>query len=245
MKSTKNKQPKLGSPIDLTLSLLFLYGSHGTPFFYHTKADFAATILTRVPGIRDTPRLQMPMLDTAYDIHGHLSILLQRSLPLWRHCIRKRQVSSHAANHHLPHNVIIVGIRIHILHSAQSRVCSMAMIERPDSLCNILGQLRHFEFLSEEIEIEKRADVFLFLWVAQCFGVEPTNEQFEGEVVGVWYAESLGGGALVFLVIEGTREEGRVMAEKPFVQDPMGGFLANVDVYQTSGEKPITKLVSV
>ena len=51
----------------------------------------------------------------------------------------------------------------------------MVMVKRPHRLGDILAQFRHLELLSQEIEIEKRADIFLVLGVAQGFGVEPAD----------------------------------------------------------------------
>ena len=89
----------------------------------------------------------------------------------------------------------------------------------------------------EEVEIEEGADVFFLLGVAQRFGVEPADEELEGEVVGVGEAVGFGGDGVgvVGFVVEAGAEEGGVVAEEFFVESPAGVFCADVDVYQRGG----------
>ena len=89
----------------------------------------------------------------------------------------------------------------------------------------------------EEVEVEEGADVFFLFGVAQGFGVEPANEEFEGEVVGFGEAIGLGGDGVrvVGFVVEASAEEGGVVAEELFVEGPAGIFGADVDVYEGGG----------
>lgn len=77
------------------------------------------------------------------------------------------------------------------------------------------------------------------LRVAQGFGVEPADEELEGEVVRVREAEGFGGGGAVFFVVEAVTEEGRVVAEELFVEGPVRVFGADVDVDEGGGEESV------
>ena len=75
------------------------------------------------------------------------------------------------------------------------------------------------------------------LRVAQRFGVEPADEELEGEVVGFREAVGFGGDGVwvVGFVVEAGAEEGGVMAEELFVERPAGVFCADVDVDEGGG----------
>ena len=108
------------------------------------------------------------------------------------------------------------------------------MVERAHGLDDVVAELADFELVAEEIEVEEGADIFFLLGIAQGFGVEPADEEFEGEVFGVGQAEGLR--ALIFGV-EDVAEEGGVMAEELFVEYPVGVFGADVDVDEGVGEE--------
>lgn len=105
------------------------------------------------------------------------------------------------------------------------------MVEGAHGLDDVVGQFPDLELFGEEVEVEEGADVFFLLRVAQGFGVEPADEELEGEVVGVGEAEGFGRGGGVGFVVEAVAEEGGVVAEELFVQDPVRVFGADVDVY--------------
>ena len=74
--------------------------------------------------------------------------------------------------------------------------------------------------------------------VAYRFGVKPTDEELEGEVIGIRKAKCLGTGAGVGgFVVEACTEEGGVVAEELFVEDPVSVFRANVNVNKGVGEE--------
>ena len=56
-------------------------------------------------------------------------------------------------------------------------------------------------------------------------------------VFGVFEAKGFGGGGFGVFVIEAGGEEGGVVAEEFFVEDPMGGVFADVDVDEGVGEE--------
>ena len=60
-------------------------------------------------------------------------------------------------------------------------------------------------------------------------------------VFGVLEAESLGGGGFGVFVVEAGGEEGGVVAEEFFVEDPVGGVFADVDVDEGIGEESVKK----
>jgi len=110
------------------------------------------------------------------------------------------------------------------------------MVERAHGLDAVIAQFLDFEFFAQQIQVQQGPDVFLFLGVAQGFGVEPADKELKGEVVGVGEAEGLI--ALVFGV-EDVAEEWGVGAEELFVEDPVGVVGADVDVYEGVGEESI------
>ena len=91
---------------------------------------------------------------------------------------------------------------------------------------------------AEKVEIEKRTNVFLEYWGTDGAGVEPTDEELEGKVVGVGETVCFRGGRGVrFFVVKPGAKEGGVIAEELFVEDPMGVFGADVDVYEGGREE--------
>ena len=110
------------------------------------------------------------------------------------------------------------------------------MVERAHGLDAVIAQFLDFELFAQQIQVQQGPDVFLFLGVAQSFGVEPANKELEGKVVGVGKAERLV--TLVFR-IEDVAEEGRMGTEKLFVEDPMGVVWADIDIYKGVGEESV------
>lgn len=111
------------------------------------------------------------------------------------------------------------------------------MVECAHSLHDVVAQLGDLELLAEEVEVEQWSDVLFGLWVAQGAGVEPADEELEGEVIGVRETEGFGFALAVLFVVENFAEEGGVVAEELFVYRPVGVFGANVNVYEGCGEK--------
>lgn len=113
------------------------------------------------------------------------------------------------------------------------------MIERAHRFHDVLAQRCDLERLAEEVEIEEGADVFFLGGLADGFGVEPADEELEGEVVGVGEAVGFAaGGGVGFAVVEAGAEKGGVVAEELLVEDPVVVFGADVDVYEGVGEEP-------
>ena len=237
------------TPIGLTvvnIHVLVFDISHRNPLFHRTESDLLPpTILTDVPGIGHTPALQVPLLDTANDVHTQLSILLQRILPVRRDGITQGQVSRHAADHHLAHLVVFARVGVDVLHPPQARVGFVVVVEGAHGLDDVVAQLGDLELLAEEVEVEERSHVLFGLRVAQGAGVEPADEEFEGEIVRVGEAEGFGFALAVFLVVEDVAEEGGVVAQELFVYGPRSVFGADVDVNEGGGEESGTvKLVN-
>ena len=90
----------------------------------------------------------MPLLNTPDNIDRQLPVLLQRLLPMRRDLLRQRQIPRHAPDHHLPHRVIFLCIRIHILHPSQPRIRLIIMIKRAHSLDDIVAKLANLEFVA-------------------------------------------------------------------------------------------------
>ena len=179
----------------------------------------------------------MPLLNAANDVHTQLPVLLQCVLPVRRDSIAQCQVSCDAADHHLAHLIVFARVRVDVLHAPQARVCFVVMVECAHSLHDVVAQLGDLELLAEEVEVEQWSDVLFGLWVAQGAGVEPADEELEGEVIGVRETEGFGFALAVLFVVENFAEEGGVVAEELFVYRPVGVFGANVNVYEGCGEK--------
>ena len=230
-----------GTPIGLTvvnIHVLVFDISHRDPFFHSTEPDLLPpTVLTDVPGVGHTPALQVPLLNAANDVHTQLSIFLQRVLPVRRDGITQGQVSRDAADHHLAHLIIFARVRVDVLHPSQARVCFVVVVECAHGLDDVVAQLGDLELLAEEVEIEKRSHVLFGLGVAQGAGIEPADEEFEGEVIGVGEAEGFGLALAVLLVVEDVAEEGGVVTQEFFMNGPRCVFGTNVDVNEGRGEE--------
>ena len=110
------------------------------------------------------------------------------------------------------------------------------MVEGADCLDDIFTKFGDLEFLGHQVEVEEGADGAFFLGVAERARVEPADEELEGLVVHVGEAEGLGLGGFG-TGVEGLAEEGRVVAEQLFVEDPVGGVWADVKVDHCAGEE--------
>ena len=186
--------PCSGTPVDLTaihalfLLLLLNMFRHTTPILHLTEPRFTLPSPplrshARISRIRHTPPFQMPLLNTPNNIHTQLPILLQRILPMLRDRITESQESRNTIHHHLPHDIILVRIRIYILHPPQPRVGFVVVIESPHRLHHILAQFYDLELLAQEVQIEEGADILFRFWVAQGATVEPADEELKGEIV--------------------------------------------------------------
>ena len=111
------------------------------------------------------------------------------------------------------------------------------MIPSTHSLDDIFAELFDLEARAEQVEVEQGPDVRLRLGVAQGAGVEPADEELKRGVFGVRDTEGFGGGRLFGFVVECGGEEGGVVAEEFFVEDPVGGVGAYVDVDEGAGEE--------
>lgn len=113
------------------------------------------------------------------------------------------------------------------------------MVEGAHGFDDVFAEFVDLELEGEEVEVKEGADVFFLLWVAQRFGVEPADEELEGEVVGFGEAVGFGGDGVgvVGFVVEASAEEGGVVAEELLVEGPTGVFCADVDVYEGGGQE--------
>ena len=113
------------------------------------------------------------------------------------------------------------------------------MVEGADGFDDVFAEFVDLECQGEEVEVEEGANVFFLLGVAEGFGVEPADEELEGEVVGFGEAVGFGGDGVrvVGFVVEAGAEEGGVVAEELFVEGPTGVFCADVDVYEGGGQE--------
>jgi len=149
-----------------------------------------------------------------------------------RNSIAERQEARDAIHHHFAHDVVFVCVGVHVLHPSKARVGFVVVVEGADGLDDVFTKLGDLELLAQEIQVEQWANILFSFGVAQGAAVEPTNEELEGEVVGVGEAEGLAGGGFVrFFVVEAGAEEGGVVAEELLVQDPVRIFGADVNVY--------------
>lgn len=147
------------------------------------------------------------------------------------------EVAGDAADHHLAHGVVLVRVGVDVLHAAQARVGFVGVVEGAHRLDDVVAQLLDLELLREEVEVQQGADVFFFLGVPQGARVEPADEELEGVVVVVREAEGFGGRRGFGFCVEFGGEEGGVVTEEFFVEGPMGGVRADVDVYEGGGEE--------
>ena len=116
------------------------------------------------------------------------------------------------------------------------------MVPCADGLHDVELQLGDLPLLAHEVEVEERAEVFLFLRRRNDVCVEPCYEELEGVVFFVGQAE-------VFVAAAGFgdesfAEESGAVAEEFLVEDPVGVFEADVDVDHVAGEEPGEGIVS-
>ena len=233
------------TPNLITLRLDILRIPHQAVLLDLTEPQPPAAILTRIPHVGDTPALQMPLLDGPDDIHRQLAVPLQRRLPMRRDPVRERQLPRDAADHHLPHRAVLLRVRVHVLHPPQTRVGFIVVIERPARLHHVVAQARDFQFLAQKVKVQQRADVALFFRVAQRFGVQPADEELKRLVFGVGETKCFGGRRFRIWRVELGGEKGGVVAQELFVQDPVGGVFADIDIHEAIGEESIVKVETV
>lgn len=110
------------------------------------------------------------------------------------------------------------------------------MVELSDKFDDVGGKLLHFELVGQQVELEKGTNVFLRLWRADRPGVEPAHQQLERIVVFLGQAIRFVASFLLFLVlvigVEDGCKEGRIIAEESFVNGPVSGVGADVDIYE-------------
>lgn len=119
------------------------------------------------------------------------------------------------------------------------------MVIRPHGLHNIRLQCDNLELRGEEIEVQERTNVALFVRVAQGAGVEPADEKAESGLVDFWEAEFLGTGGGFGFVVEDGGEEGGVVAEELLVEGVVGVFFADVDIYEGMGEESVRQALAM
>ena len=154
-----------------------------------------------------------------------------------RDSITQRQISCNAVDHHLTHLIVFARVCVDVLHTPQARICLIVVIECAHSLHDVVTQFGDLELLAEEVEVEKWAYVLFGLWVAQGAGVEPADEELEGEVIGVGETVRFGFSLAILFVVEDATEEGGVVAEELFVYRPTSIFRANINVNEGCGEE--------
>ena len=154
-----------------------------------------------------------------------------------RDSIAQGQVSCDAVDHHLAHLVVFARVCVDVLHTPQAWVRLIVVVECAHSLHDVVTQLGDLELLAEEVEVEKWSDVLFGLRVAQGAGIEPADEELEGEIIRVRQTERFGFALAVLFVVEYVAEEGGVVAEELFVYGPISVLRANVNVYEGRGEK--------
>ena len=111
------------------------------------------------------------------------------------------------------------------------------MVECAHRLHDVVAQLDDLELLAEEVEVQEGADVLFGLGVAQGAGVEPADEELEGEVVGVGEAVGFVLALAVLLAVEEVAEEGGVVAQELLVYRPTGIIGAHINVHEGCGEE--------
>ena len=111
------------------------------------------------------------------------------------------------------------------------------MVPRAHGLDDVGAQSFHFKARGEQIEVKKRADIVLGVWIAERSGVEPADKELEGAIFDIGDSESLGGGGFFVLPVEGVREKGRVVAEKLLVQNPVRGVWPDIDIDEGAREE--------
>ena len=222
------------------INILIFDLGHRNPLFHSTKPDLLpSTVLADVSCVGDTPALQVPLLDTANDIHAQLSVLLQRVLPVRRDGIAQSQISCDAADHHLAHRIVLARVRVDVLHPPQARVCLIVVVEGAHGLDDVVAQLGDLELFAQEIKVEEGTDVLFGLGVAQGAGVEPSDKELERKVIGIGKAVGFVFALAVLLVVEDAAEEWGVVAKELFVYRPTGVLGTNVDVYEGGGQEPV------
>lgn len=111
------------------------------------------------------------------------------------------------------------------------------MVPFPHCLQHIDRQRADLPFLGHEVQIEERRELLLLCRLRKGGRVEPADEETEGLVIVV--GQAVGGVFGAFLVVEEVAEEFGAVAEEFFVQDPVGVFGADVDVYEGGGEESV------
>lgn len=187
--------------------------------------------LAQVPNIGDRPLIQVPLLHAPDDVHTQLTILLESVFPMSGNLISQRQESGHAADHHLPHLVLLLCVGIDVLDAAQAGVGFLIVIVVAHRIHDLAAQLLDLELVAEQVQIEQRPHVLLDRGRLDGLGVEPADEELKGGILGVGQAVGFGLAGLEVLAVEDAAEEGGVVAQQALVQQPMRVLVAHVDVH--------------
>lgn len=215
--------------------VFFLHILHGAPLVDMTEADrtlegVPAAIDTGISRVGHLASLQVPLLDTADDIYTQLTVLLQGVGPMFGDTIGQGQISGDAPNHHLSHHVVLVRVGIDILHSPQSGVGLIVMIECADGFDDVGLQGLDLQLRSQEVEIEQRPDVPFLFWPAKGTGIKPADEEGKGFIFDFGKAILFGPGGFVIFVVEDRGEEGGVVTEELFVERVVIVLFADVEI---------------
>lgn len=200
-----------------------------------------AAIDTGVPCVGHLASLEVPLLNTPDDIHTQLPILLQRIGPMFGDTVGQGQIAGDAPDHHFAHHVILVRVGVDILHSPQTGIGLVVMVEGADRFDDVGFQGRDLELRGEEVEVQQRADVAFLFRGADGTGVEPADEEGEGLVFEFGEAVFFRPGGFVFFVVEDGGEEGGVVAEELFVERVVVVFLADIEIDEGATEKPVER----
>jgi hypothetical protein len=127
------------------------------------------------------------------------------------------------------------------LDAAQTGPGIGVVVPCADGFHDVELELGDFPLLAHKVEVEERAEVFLFLRRRHNIGVEPGYEEAEGVVFFVGKAEVFV--ATASLGYEGFAEEPGAVAEEFLMEDPVCVFDADVDVDHVTGEEPMKYIV--
>lgn len=93
-----------------------------------------------------------------------------------------------------------------------------------------MQEIFDFPLFGHEIDIEEVGEVIFFFGSGDSFGIEPSDEEFEGFVFFVGKPVHGILRATVFLLAEDVAEEARAVAEEFLVERPVRILRADVDV---------------
>src|SRR6266536_935311 len=87
----------------LSLSITLQLAAEALPFhrtLHGRKIARSPPVSTTISRIRDTAIVQVPLLNTPYDVHRQLPVLPQRLFPMRGNLVRQCEIPSHGTHHH-------------------------------------------------------------------------------------------------------------------------------------------------